>query len=233
MTLTARATTNEMPAYEAMLAYEAPFLIEKLCKENITETPEEARALFAEFKKYLWLVSVDDSVDWKMYSLRVDEVWHQFVLFTREYIDFCMQFFHLYVQHNPSNAPDRPLPGDADEATPREPASFEDFKARYEELFAAPLPDLWCDEKSVTLHRRIHSNRFHEFALRRGNGVVELVGPRGVIVLSVSDLATDALEFVARTPSFYVRELPGQLTEEEKIGLVATMVEYDLLRVAP
>jgi len=227
MTLTARATANEM------LSYEAPFLIEKLCKENITETPEEAHALFAEFKKYLLLVSADDSIDWKMYSLRVDEVWHQFVLFTREYIDFCMRFFDRYIQHNPSNAPERPLPGDTEEVTPGGPSTFEAFKQCYEEMFATPVPDLWYDEKSVTLQRRVHSNRFREFELQRGGGEVQLVGAQGDVVLSVSALATDALAFVARTPSFYVRELPGQLTEDEKIGLVATLVEYDLLRVAP
>jgi hypothetical protein len=226
-------TPTVLTTPDEMLSYEAPFLIEKLCKENITETAEEAHALFMEFKKYLLLVTAGESVEWKMYSLRIDEVWHQFVLFTREYIDFCTRFFDRYIQHNPSNAPDRPLPGDAAEVAQSEPSTFEGFKARYEELFATPLPDLWHDEKSVSLQRRVHSNRFRELELHRGEGVVELVGARGNIVLSVSDLATDALAFVARTPSFYVRELPGQLTDDEKVGLVATLVEYDLLRVAP
>jgi hypothetical protein len=227
MTLTKLASTDEV------LAYEAPFLIEKLCKEQITETAEEAQALFTELKKYLLLTYADDHVDWKMYSLRVDEAWHQFVLFTREYIDFCMRYFHTYIQHNPSNAPTRALPTDAAAAPQGEASSFESFKVRYEEFFATPLPDAWYDEKSVGMRRRVHSNRLRELELRGSDDVVELVNARGLVVLSVSALATEALAFAARTPSFYVRELPGSLTEEEKIGLVATLVRFDLLRVAP
>ena len=49
----------------------------------------------------------------------------------------------------------------------------------------------------------------------------------------VNDIARDALEFISCTGAFYVRELPGVLTDEEKVGLVATLVEHRVLRVAP
>jgi hypothetical protein len=47
----------------------------------------------------------------------------------------------------------------------------------------------------------------------------------------VSDLAVDALRFIADTGAFYVRELPGELTSAEKVGLVAALVEMKLLRL--
>ena len=45
--------------------------------------------------------------------------------------------------------------------------------------------------------------------------------------------AADALGFIADTGAFYVRELPGELTDEEKVALIATPIEYKVLRSAP
>jgi hypothetical protein len=50
--------------------------------------------------------------------------------------------------------------------------------------------------------------------------------------MSVNAFARAALAFIARTAAFHVRELPGELTDEEKIALIATLVEYRILRVA-
>jgi len=93
------------PAYEPVLCFEAPYLIEKLVKDRIVDTAEEAEALFAEAKKFLILSHSDTDVSWGMYSARVDETWHQFVLFTSQYVDFCHRYFGEYLHHNPSNAP--------------------------------------------------------------------------------------------------------------------------------
>jgi hypothetical protein len=61
--------------------------------------------------------------------------------------------------------------------------------------------------------------------------MVELIGHNGAVLFSVSDLAREALEFIARTGAFYVRELPGGLTDDEKLALISTMVDARLLRV--
>jgi hypothetical protein len=78
--------------YDA-LGYQAPFLIEKLLREGIVDTPEEGEALFLEVKRYLVLARLDRSFTFDMHSLRVDGVWHQFILYTVEYTDFCRRFF--------------------------------------------------------------------------------------------------------------------------------------------
>src|SRR5262245_57988515 len=118
------------------LAYEAPFLIEKLLKDHIVDSPDEAQALFTEVKRYIVLAFSDEAVRWDMYSLRIDEVWHQFVLFTREYIHFSERFFGGYVHHSPSNAP-KPATTTAAKGT------FQLFQERYAQLFGMPLPDVW------------------------------------------------------------------------------------------
>jgi hypothetical protein len=110
-------------------------------------------------------------------------------------------------------------------------ASFKVFSQRYEELFREPLPDLWYDEKLVTMRSRVLNDRAGKLSLRQQDGMVDLLAPGGHIVFSVNELARDALAFVTRTGSFYVRELPGDLDEDEKIALVATLVECKVLRL--
>ena len=62
--------------------------------------------------------------------------------------------------------------------------------------------------------------------------MVDLLSPRGDVLLTINELARDALAFVAHTGAFYVRELPGDLDDDEKIALIATLVENRLLRLA-
>jgi len=220
-------TTAKIDAALEVLAYDAPFLTEKLLKDHIVDTAEEARALFAEVKKYLVLVRSDETTWWDMYSLRIDEVWHQFILFTGEYINFCQRFFGGYVPHSPSNAP---KPATHTEAE-RVPSTFESFQTRYQELFGEPLPDAWYDERSIMPHRRVLLQGGVHMAVRSADGMVDLLNEQGEALLSVNELARGAVEFIAQTGAFYVRELPGDLTDEEKVGLIATLVEYGVCRV--
>lgn len=220
-----QGSTTTQRSFEA-IAYEAPFLIEKLLKDHIVETAQEGEALFTEVKRYFVLGRSDVSRIWQMHSLRIDEVWHQFVLFTRQYMDFCERFFGCYIPHSPGNAPETKM------ATTIETASFEQFRSRYEALFGAPLPDLWYDERNVTIQRRIFNSHAGSLKLRDDDGMVDLLNPGGDVLLSANELARDALDFVARTGAFYVRELPGDLDNDEKIALVATLVEHKLLRLA-
>ena len=207
------------------LAYDAPFLIEKLVKDRIVETPEEGEVLFREVKRFCVLVCSGDRHPWEMYSLRVDEVWHQFILYTREYMEFCDRFLGGYIPHSPNNAPKSEI------ADWPEAPSFEVFQRRYEQLFGEPLPDAWYDEKSVTLVRRVLNDQAGTLAVREEDGMVDLLTGSGEVLLSVNELAQDALAFIARTGAFYVRELPGDLEAEEKIALIATLVECGVLRV--
>jgi hypothetical protein len=218
--------STEIPsAATDALDYQAPFLVEKLVKDRVVDTAEEAGALFTEVKRYLVLNQVDRSKTWKMYSLRVDEAWHQFVLFTVEYGAFCNRYFGHYVHHAPSNAPD---PG-FERRTPE--ATFAEFGDRYREIFGADLPDIWDDSSCVRPHRRVLNDRAGNLGLHSADGMVDLIGPHGRVLLSVSEIAREALRFIAGTGAFYVRELPGDLTDEEKVGLISTLVDMKLLRV--
>jgi hypothetical protein len=222
MTTTARVEE----VYSEALAFEAPFLIEKLVKDQVVESEDEARALFREVKRYLVMTATDRTVAWAMYSLRVDHIWHQFILFTRQYIDYCLRHFDRYIQHAPSTSP---TPEDKEQLRP---STFAMFAERYEELFGEPPPDLWYDERNVTLERRIVNSRAGAFSLRDDDDMVELVNREGEPVFAVEQVARTALEFIAGTGTFFVRELPGELPDEQRIALVSTMVEHKLLDLA-
>jgi hypothetical protein len=209
------------------LNYEAPFLIEKLVKDRIVETPEEAEDLFTEVKRYIFIAALDHTEGWNMYSRRVDECWHQFILFTRQYFEFCKRYFGRYISHSPSNAPK------AKSAVSVGTTTFQQFGERYEELFGTPLPDVWYDARNVTTCRRVLNDYAERLTLHDNAEMVELLNANGDLLLSVNDLARDALAFIAQTSAFYVRELPGDLDDEEKVALVAILVQSNLLRLAP
>jgi hypothetical protein len=206
------------------LDYQAPFLIEKLVKDRFLDTSDEAFALFTEVKRYLVLAHVDQTKTWKMHSLCVDEVWHQFVLFTAEYSRFCSKYFGHYRHHFPSNSP-----AAGDSGIPE--ATLAEFGDRYRDIFGMDLPKAWDDSSWITPQRRVVNRYSGQLTLGSVDGMVDLIDRDGRSLLSVNEIAREALQFIAGTGAFYGRELPGDLTDEEKVALVAALVEMMVLRV--
>lgn len=63
----------------------------------------DAIDIFEETKKWLWLCSnakmdliIDDSL------IIIDEMWHNFILFTKEYDLFCKEYLGNYIHHQPT-----------------------------------------------------------------------------------------------------------------------------------
>jgi hypothetical protein len=219
-----QAVATEQPTMMDALDFEAPYLIDKLQMECIVRSAEEAAALFAEVKRYIVLVRTDTSKVWEMHSLRVDAAWHQFVLYTFQYSEFCQRYFGRYIHHSPSNAPE------VKQAVAKPVASFDMFKARYEELFGQPLPQVWLDETSVCVESRIGNQMAGRLTLGRDGELVHLISPSGQTLFSVNDIAEPAMAFIAKTGAFYVRELPGGLTDDERMALISELVRLRLLR---
>ena len=220
----ARATSADIPTHlAAALDYEAPFLEQKLFKDRVVDGAEEARALFLEVKRYLVLGEIDETTIWTMFSLRVDEAWHQFVLFTVEYTKFCDKYFGRYIHHSPANAPES-----AGRESPR--ATFAEFAQRYRTVFGTDLPDVWDDSTTVRPDRRVFNNYCGQLELESIDSRVELSGPNGAPLLRVRDIAAEALRFIASTGAFYVREMPGELTDTEKVRLASALVHMNVLR---
>lgn len=214
-------------AYDSnALSFSAPFLIDKLLKAGLFSTAEEAEANFTELKKYLIIVSSNRKKVWSIYSVRIDSVWHEFILFTEAYAEYCKNYFGFYIHHSPSNAPQ------IDGLAPKPIESWDRFCAEYIQMFGSSPPNIWNDAHGLTQSHRLINEAANSLTVRRVGDEVELIGPRQSPILAVNDLAYDAMEFICHTRSFYVRELPGGLSASEKIGLVTALMRSSLLRLA-
>lgn len=93
--------TPSLASLEAILSYTNEDVIDRFLSLYDMEE-SEAISIFEETKKWLWLSSkgihfvIDDSL------LIIDEMWHNFILFTKEYEAFCFQYFGRYIHHQPS-----------------------------------------------------------------------------------------------------------------------------------
>jgi hypothetical protein len=71
-------------------------------------TREAAEDIFVQVKKWLWLANhrrlsgFDKGLSIDIPIVVLDEMWHNFVLFTKEYTDFCKQYFGHYIHHAPA-----------------------------------------------------------------------------------------------------------------------------------
>jgi hypothetical protein len=213
-----------------VLAFRAPYLEEKLVKDQIAAGREEADALFQEVKKYLILVHMDPSRGYSVYSHRIDAVWHEFVLFTDQYARFSARYFHTFMHHDPANAPkDEP----ASSGTVRAGVTYEEFCELYERRFATPLPDLWRDGLSVTLDARLRNEHVASNSVRLHGGKAELLLDDETVLARVDMWGEDALRFIATHRSFFARELPGSLAADDRLALCRALVRSRALRVAP
>jgi len=111
-------------------------------------------------------------------------------------------------------------------------ASFAEFATRYETLFGEALPDCWFDDRGVGLNQRVIDVRIGTLLMRQTGGQIELLGSDGEVEFAVNAIAAPAISFIAESGALYVRELPGALTDDEKVALAATLVQHRFLRVA-
>jgi hypothetical protein len=108
------------------------------------------------------------------------------------------------------------------------------FAERYEQIYGEPLPDVWFDDRNVTLARRILFDRSDALSLEEDHedGMVKLLNGQGDSIFAVDTVARSALEFMIRTKHFFVRELPGDLDDAQRIALVSVLVENRILALA-
>jgi hypothetical protein len=217
---------------EEALAFDAPFVIDRLVKDRVADTPSFAEVLFTEAKRYLVLCEATTDMTFGMCSAMVDEAWHAFVLFTTEYTEYGRRYFGNYVHHSPADNYRTVEPSTAS-GRPQKEASFNEFRQRYEELYGQPLPAVWYDDSSVAPSRRVINDKAGALTVTVDDHIAHLTDDSGNTVLSVNELALEALDFIARNSDFYVRELPGDLTGDEQSGVIAPLVRLGVLRLAP
>jgi hypothetical protein len=82
-------------------SFDAPYLEECLLNKGVFRDHKEYAIAFREFKKFV-ILNAFTVEPLAMASPAVDEVWHQFILFTRHYVAFCNRFLGHYLHHEPA-----------------------------------------------------------------------------------------------------------------------------------
>jgi len=113
-----------------------------------------------ELKRYFLMCAVLRSVP--MYSVKVDALWHEMLMFTREYEQFCQQFCGAFIHHAP-HAPDNV----------QDPSDRAWFDWVYGELFVktAPSERLWGGfyQQPLTNIEELEQIPIEELRVRRFN----------------------------------------------------------------
>jgi len=111
-------------------AYDLWFITERVRAKEILPEHLTDQAV-TEFKKYMALVALGHE-ELGMHSSEVDEIWHNFILFTREYAEFCERVCGHMIHHRPNTRRRPKLP----------PNSVSTFKEAYTTFFG-PIPPIW------------------------------------------------------------------------------------------
>jgi hypothetical protein len=93
-------------------------------------TVEQAAESVDELRRYMGLIGLGYR-GLAMVSPTVDQAWHEFILFTREYAAFCHRAFGEFIHHVPRTSRDVASPDGGSR-----------FAAAYEEVFGA-RPAVW------------------------------------------------------------------------------------------
>jgi hypothetical protein len=106
-----------------ILQYKNSHVIQRYEKDYDTNKLDAEMAL-QEVLKYLWIsekherdrkkdpdnmeLHFDCAVHFEMKE--IDDMWHTFILFTREYAEFCQCYFGRFMHHAPNVAQEKPTP---------------------------------------------------------------------------------------------------------------------------
>lgn len=95
---------------------------------------EDAERHMFELRRFLAMCAINDGPAYGMRG-QIDEAWHTFIMFTREYADFCQAVGGRFIHHQPNTD---------SEGRSNTPGSYQRFLDDYERVFCEPAPaDLW------------------------------------------------------------------------------------------
>lgn len=108
-----------MKSLKEVLSYQNNYIIQEFLRKHNNKynlSQDEALLLFDDLKRYLWMtVTVDaeraknegellPDVSISESMVIIDEIWHEFILVTEHYTDFCKDNFGKYIHHPPPMA---------------------------------------------------------------------------------------------------------------------------------
>lgn len=119
-----------------IMAYPMSDII-KRCQKDFGYTDQDMVILEQELKRFLILsILLPNALG--MYSKDVDNLWHAFILFTKEYAKFCNTCAGRFLHHVP-NTKDQKTEAELNENR----AGFRYFIENYERVFHEKAHDIW------------------------------------------------------------------------------------------
>ena len=120
-------------------AYKFPEVIYYKLKKHYEHEREEAELLVREAKRYVYLAHVNDYP--VVPSEEIDHAWHEMILITKSYHDFCNTLCGEYVHHVPSSPEELASESYGESIWEK----YRETQKRYEELYGEP-----CDKRAWT-----------------------------------------------------------------------------------
>lgn len=110
-----------LPSLAHLLSYKNPNVVTRF-KREFPHYQESAEQLFENMLKYLWICKKhsldrkanpqDEALDFvivmHLEMQMMDDMWHNFILHTRDYAEFCQNYFGEFVHHVPSIVEQQP-----------------------------------------------------------------------------------------------------------------------------
>lgn len=95
------------------MAFECQDVVDKFLERFAVES-DAAEQLFLDTKMWLWLNVKAWQEGYKGLAINadlevLDEMWHTFILFTKEYTQFCVSCFGAYLHHKPTTVREKAL----------------------------------------------------------------------------------------------------------------------------
>ena len=119
------------PTKLALELYERhPLLVTKIARSLLCNREEAVQAL-EEVIKFMSICAEDDA-SLATPSQRVDLAWHEFILFTRAYGEFCNRIFGKMIHHQPGGKPEANA------------SQYRETLRRYEIQFGTPPERFWA-----------------------------------------------------------------------------------------
>lgn len=112
MTATQRSTRAADPTpgrlrpLREVLAYKNPKILWRF-QEKLNISTKDARDLFRETLRWMWVSARSRELGGPSLAIRhsmllLDEMWHEFILFTCDYTEFCNTYLGGYLHHQPA-----------------------------------------------------------------------------------------------------------------------------------
>jgi hypothetical protein len=103
---------------EDILEYKNPPVVRRFQKEN-PQKADRAEAIFTDLMRFFWgtkkhvldRTQEPQNEDLNFFYImdedmrEIDQMWHVFLLYTRDYMDYCQKYFGQYLHHQPDLVP--------------------------------------------------------------------------------------------------------------------------------